>query len=69
MALTDAQHPRTPRYARAHRIAAMLAVSQATVWRWSASGRIPQPRRIGPRVTAWDVDAVLAALDRQPQAD
>ncbi len=42
----------------------MLGVSSVTIWRWSQAGRIPPPRRIGPATTVWDVDAVLAALER-----
>lgn len=57
-------HPLTPRYARANRLAAMLDVSVATVWRWAGAGRLPAPHRLGPGVTAWRLDEVEAALER-----
>jgi len=43
----------------------LFAVSHATVWRMVASGRLPQPIKITPKVTAWrvrDLRAVLAGL-------
>jgi predicted DNA-binding transcriptional regulator AlpA len=49
---------------RANRLAAMLDVSVATVWRWAAAGHLPAPHRIGPGVTAWRLDEVEAALRR-----
>jgi predicted DNA-binding transcriptional regulator AlpA len=33
----------------------LLGVSGATVWRWVRTGRLPQPRKLGPRITAWNV--------------
>jgi len=51
-----------PRYARAKRLAEIFNVSVATIWRWSANGRIPGPIKFSPGVTAWKIDAVEAAL-------
>jgi predicted DNA-binding transcriptional regulator AlpA len=41
-----------------------LGVSPATVWRWSKSGRIPQPRKIGENSTRWDSREVQAAIQK-----
>lgn len=57
----------TPQYARARRVAAMLDVSVATVWRWTKAGRLPAPHHLGPAVTAWNLAEVarhLAAAER-----
>lgn len=32
-----------------------LPVSPATLWRWVKIGRFPQPKKLGPKVSAWDV--------------
>lgn len=56
----------TPRYARARRLAVMLDVNPSTLWRWVAIGRLPPPHRLGPRVSAWNLDEVEQAL-RTPQ--
>jgi len=33
-------------------------VSPPTVWRWSKSGLLPQPVRLGPGVTAWPIEVI-----------
>ncbi|MDP9126096.1 MAG: DNA-binding protein [Pseudomonadota bacterium] len=38
-------------------VAALHGVSTVTVWRWSASGRLPAPIKMGG-VTAWNVGAL-----------
>ncbi|PZQ46612.1 MAG: AlpA family transcriptional regulator [Rhodovulum sulfidophilum] len=46
------------------RVATMLSVSVATVWRWCAAGGFPAPLKIGPNATRWrvsDVEAWLAS--------
>jgi predicted DNA-binding transcriptional regulator AlpA len=53
-----------PRFARADKLAAMFGVNVSTIWRWAENGRLPRPQRIGPGVTCWDLDAVLAAIER-----
>lgn len=37
-----------------------LPVSNGTIWRWAAEGKFPAPIRLGPAVTAFDLDAVEA---------
>jgi prophage regulatory protein len=43
-------------------VAAWYGCSRDTVWRWARNGLIPQPKKIGPRVTAWNVGELRAAL-------
>lgn len=49
-------------YVRYPVVAALYGCSQSTVWRSVKSGLIPEPRRITPRVTAWNVGALRRAL-------
>lgn len=34
-------------------LANFFSVSRATVWRWAAAGRIPQPVKLSPGCTRW----------------
>jgi predicted DNA-binding transcriptional regulator AlpA len=43
-------------------VAALLGVSDATVWRMTRDGQLPQPKRIGPKYTAWNVGALRQML-------
>ncbi len=43
-------------------VAALWACSPATVWRGVKSGRIPAPRKLSPKTTAWNVGELRRAL-------
>jgi predicted DNA-binding transcriptional regulator AlpA len=43
----------------------LIPVSRATVWRWVAEGRFPQPVRLSERVTAWNSQTVAAWIEAQ----
>lgn len=43
-------------------VCALLGVSAPTVYRWVREGRIPAPRKIGPRVSGWRVSDLRALL-------
>lgn len=45
-------------------LAAALETSLTTVWRWSKSGRLPKPHRLGEGTTRWRVGEVRAALSK-----
>jgi len=47
-------------FVRAPTVCALYGISLATTWRWSESGRLPKPVKIGPRVSAWSVRALRA---------
>jgi predicted DNA-binding transcriptional regulator AlpA len=40
----------------------LIDISIATWWRWVASGRAPQPKRLSPGTTVWDLSEVLAFI-------
>lgn len=42
-------------HVRAPVVAAWKGVSIPTVWRWAKSGKLPSPKKIGERVTGWNV--------------
>lgn len=51
----------------ARQVGALLSVSTRTVWRMLSSGQLPQPIRIGTRLTRWrlvDIQAFLADADK-----
>jgi predicted DNA-binding transcriptional regulator AlpA len=52
-------------------VEALYACSPASVWRGVTAGRIPKPRKLSPRTTAWNVGELRAALSltKQPGAD
>lgn len=41
-------------------IPSILPISSPTLWRWHKSGKFPSPVKLGPGVTAWKVEDVLA---------
>ena len=57
--LPDAAHVRQPIVER------LFAYSSATVWRRVKDGRIPKPRKLSDRVTAWNVGELRRALQGQ----
>ncbi len=44
-------------------VCSLLAVSEATVWRRVQAGMIPTPRKLGPRVTGWNVGELRRHLE------
>ncbi len=43
-------------------VMALYACSSATVWRGVKAGRLPQPRKLSPRTTCWNVGELRHAL-------
>lgn len=33
----------------------LLSISASTVYRWVLAGRLPQPKKLGPKTTVWRV--------------
>ena len=53
-------------FVRVPTICALYGIGPATVWRWSESGRLPAPEKLGPRVSAWNVGLLRAARAKVP---
>lgn len=47
-----------PVYVRDLDLARRYSVSRASIWRWTASGRLPQPVRLSPACTRWRLSEV-----------
>ena len=47
-----------PRYGSDVYLADLFGVSRATVWRWAASGILPQPVKLSPGCTRWRLDQI-----------
>lgn len=46
----------------ARTLAGLLDISEVTVWRWSKSGKLPKPRKLGANTTRFNVGEVREAL-------
>jgi predicted DNA-binding transcriptional regulator AlpA len=49
-------------YVRLPTVCALFGIGPATVWRWSESGRLPRPKKIGERVSGWQVGELRGKL-------
>lgn len=45
-------------------VEALFACSDSTVWRRTKDGTLPRPRKLSPRVTAWNVGELREALNK-----
>lgn len=50
------------RFIRVAPVAQRLGVSDETIRRWAAAGRLPPLHRIGPRCLGWPVEIIEPAL-------
>jgi predicted DNA-binding transcriptional regulator AlpA len=41
-----------------------IAVSKSTWWAGVRDGRFPKPVKLGPRITAWRVDDIVALIEK-----
>lgn len=46
-----------------------LRISKATIWRYVASGKLPQPKRLSKQILLWNIDEVNAKLGLTSQAE
>jgi len=61
--LPDCAHVRQPT------VLALFACSPASLWRWVKSGRLPAPKKLGLRVSAWNVGELRACLNSLQTSD
>ena len=50
---------------RPRQVAKALGISNATLYRWVASGMFPKPHSLGPSMSFWRTSTVNAWLDLQ----
>jgi prophage regulatory protein len=66
MATNTANHPAilpTAGFIRETTVLIFVPISRATLWRKVKSGEFPKPVKLGPKITAWKVEAVREYLD------
>lgn len=51
-------------YVREPVVCALLSRSSTSIWRDAKEGRIPKPKKLGPRTTAWNVGELRAHLGK-----
>ncbi|MFO1352327.1 MAG: hypothetical protein U1F68_17305 [Gammaproteobacteria bacterium] len=67
-ALTNFDRLPDAAYVRVDVVAALIASDPVTVWRRSKSGALPEPRKLSPGVTAWNVGELRKVLAALPPA-
>ncbi|MFI4955604.1 MAG: helix-turn-helix transcriptional regulator [Gammaproteobacteria bacterium] len=45
-------------------IAPLIPVGKSTWWKGVKAGRFPMPVKLGPRITAWRVEDIMALITR-----
>lgn len=53
--------PQTRRWVNDKFLSDYFQVSRITIWAWAKSGRLPQPKKLGPNTTRWDFEAIQQA--------
>jgi predicted DNA-binding transcriptional regulator AlpA len=52
-------------YVRIRQVLQAVPVARSTWWQMVREGRAPKPRKLGPRITAWDVADLRRFLEGQ----
>lgn len=55
-------------YIRPKRLASLLGVSEATIWRKAKNGTLPRPIKLSERVTAFDAVEINAWIKSRKEA-
>lgn len=61
-AVSSAQQSKSLRPAQT---AEFLGIGLSTLWVWAKRPDFPRPRKIGPKVTVWDLSELIAWRDAQ----
>ena len=64
---TNKQENATPKSLRPRQVAELLGIGLSTVWVWAKRPDFPRARKIGPQVTVFDRDELVAWRDAQGQ--
>lgn len=49
-------------FVRLSELVIIFSCSKATIWRWVKASRFPPPKKLGPRITVWNVAEVRKVL-------
>jgi predicted DNA-binding transcriptional regulator AlpA len=49
-------------YASAKTLALAFETSETTIWRWTKSGKLPKPHKLGEGTTRWRTDEVRQSI-------
>lgn len=55
-------------FVRVGTLAKLLGIAVVTVWRWAASGKLPQPVKLSERVTAWRAEDIRDWMNTKGKA-
>lgn len=47
----------------------VIPVSRTTFWNWVKDGKLPQPVKLGPGITAWRVEDIRAYIQNAAQCN
>lgn len=56
---------RSPRYISVKEVAEMFSVSASTIWRWVKAETFPAPKKMGIKITRWDMHEVSGWVNQQ----
>ncbi|WP_287700464.1 AlpA family phage regulatory protein [Desulfovibrio sp.] len=51
-------------FVRLHQVLQMFPFSRTTLWRKVKAGQFPEPHKLGPRTSAWDVNELRAYKEK-----
>jgi predicted DNA-binding transcriptional regulator AlpA len=54
---------------RVKKVAQVAGISVASVWRWSADGRLPAPYQLGASAVAWKSSEIMEWMENLPRAN
>ena len=49
-------------FVRLSELVIIFSCSKATIWRWVKASRFPPPKKLGPRITVWNVAEIRKVL-------
>jgi predicted DNA-binding transcriptional regulator AlpA len=55
-------------FVRLPKIKKFIGVCDATIWRWSKTGKFPAPVKLSPTITAWRAEDVRHWIEKQGRA-
>ena len=56
-------------FVRLPHLVALFSCSPATLWRWVKASKLPAPKKLGPRVSAWNVGEIRQALSARMKGE